>query len=69
VISIALEMILPGLVGLWIDRSLGTVMVFLVLGLAVGMAVAMLHLIRWTKSIQSQGGRRSSVRHDDREQR
>jgi len=46
VITISLEMVLPGLLGFWIDRKLGTVMVFLVLGAALGMTVGMIHLVR-----------------------
>ncbi len=48
VTTIALEMVLPGLAGLWIDRKLGTVLVFLVLGVALGMTVGMIHLVRMT---------------------
>lgn len=50
-ISIAVEMVVPGLVGLWIDRKLGTVLVFLVLGVALGMTLALFHLVRLTKSV------------------
>ena len=46
VTTIALEMVIPGMIGLWIDRQLGTVMVFLVLGVVLGMTVGMLHLVR-----------------------
>ncbi len=45
VTAIALEMVAPGLVGLWIDRKLGTVMLFLVLGMILGMAGGIYHLI------------------------
>ena len=44
--SIALEMVLPGVIGLWIDRQLGTVMVFLLLGMILGVTLGMIHLIR-----------------------
>ena len=49
--TIALEMVVPGLIGLWIDRQLGTVMVFLVLGVAVGMTAGMMHLVRLAASV------------------
>lgn len=52
VTTIALEMALPGLFGLWIDRQLGTVLVFLVLGVMLGMTVGMLHLVRMAKTLQ-----------------
>ena len=53
--TIALEMVVPGLIGLWIDRQLGTVMVFLVLGVALGMTTGMLHLVRLASAV-GQGG-------------
>ena len=49
--TISLEMVIPGLIGLWIDRKLGTVMVFLVLGVVLGMTVGMLHLVRLAASV------------------
>jgi len=51
VTTIALEMALPGLLGLWIDRQLGTVMLFLVLGVTLGMTVGMLHLVRMATTL------------------
>ena len=48
--AISLEMVLPGLIGFWIDRQLGTVMVFLVLGVILGMTTGMIHLVRLTSS-------------------
>jgi len=48
-------MVVPGLIGLWIDRQLGTVMVFLVLGMALGMTTAILHLVRLGSSIEQNG--------------
>jgi F0F1-type ATP synthase assembly protein I len=51
VTSIALEMVIPGILGFWLDQNLGTVMVFLVLGVALGMTVGMIHLLRLAKSI------------------
>lgn len=48
VTAISLEMVLPGLIGFWIDRQLGTVMVFLVLGVILGMTTGMIHLVRLT---------------------
>jgi hypothetical protein len=47
VISVAMEMVLPGLAGwYWIDRRLGTKFVFLVLGLVLGVVGGMVHLVR-----------------------
>jgi hypothetical protein len=48
--SIGLEMALPALGGYGLDRWLGTLPVFLVVGLLVGFAVGMTHLMRLAKS-------------------
>jgi F0F1-type ATP synthase assembly protein I len=44
--SIALEMTLPAFLGFWLDRQLGTVFVFLVVGAVAGFITAMLSLVR-----------------------
>lgn len=44
--TISLEMVLPALGGFWLDRRLGTGVVFLIVGALVGFAVAMWQLIR-----------------------
>ena len=43
--TISLEMVLPGLAGYWLDLKLGTQVVFMLVGFAVGMYVAMKHLL------------------------
>ena len=53
--SISLEMVVPGLIGLWIDRQLGTVLLFLVLGVIVGFTTGMLHLIRLAAAASRRG--------------
>jgi hypothetical protein len=45
IIVVSLEMVLPGLAGYWIDTRLGTVCLFLVLGLTVGSIFGVKHLI------------------------
>ena len=68
VISVAMEMVLPGLAGwYWIDRRLGTKFVFLVLGLVLGVVGGMIHLIRLVSpknpvSGKKPGGRGASPR-------
>lgn len=47
--TVTLEMILPGLVGLWLDNRLGTGFLAL-LGLALGVPFGIRHLIAMTKS-------------------
>jgi hypothetical protein len=54
--SVALEMGLPGALGYWIDQKLGTWILFLVLGLAVGMTTGMIHLL---KMVRQPEGRKS----------
>ncbi|MBN2475768.1 MAG: AtpZ/AtpI family protein [Pirellulales bacterium] len=46
--TVSLEMVLPGVLGHWVDRQLGTGMVFLVLGVVLGLTTGMWHLIRMT---------------------
>ena len=47
---VSLEMVLPGLAGYWLDKRLGTVVLFIVVGLALGGVGGMYHLLRMTKS-------------------
>lgn len=47
--GIALQAILPALAGLWIDRKLGTVLLFFFLGLVLGMTSAVIQLLRLVK--------------------
>ena len=49
IIVVSLEMVLPGLAGYWVDSRLGTVCLFLVIGLGVGSFVGMRQLIRMTQ--------------------
>lgn len=50
VMVIAAEMVLPGLVGIWVDQKLGTVVLFAFIGFAFGITLAIMHLVRMTKS-------------------
>ncbi|MGA2798796.1 MAG: AtpZ/AtpI family protein [Thermoguttaceae bacterium] len=47
--SIVLEMVLPGVIGYWIDLKLGTRVVFLILGVILGFVGGIWQLIRLTK--------------------
>ena len=49
-------MVIPGILGYWVDRQLGTLMVFLVLGVILGMTTGLMHLIRFTKTGRLNGG-------------
>jgi hypothetical protein len=46
IISISLEMVLPGCLGIWIDRRLGTGFVFTLIGVGLGLALGMMQLLR-----------------------
>jgi F0F1-type ATP synthase assembly protein I len=50
IMVVSLEMVLPGLLGYWLDRQLGTVLVFMIIGLALGCTGGLWHLIRLTRA-------------------
>lgn len=41
-----MEMALPPLLGIWLDGKCGTLLLFTVLGAALGMTTALLHLLQ-----------------------
>ncbi len=47
---VALTMVLPGLAGHWLDEQLGTVVLFLLVGLGLGCTAATLQLIQMIRS-------------------
>jgi hypothetical protein len=59
IIVVAMEMVLPGLAGHWLDTKLGTVVLFLLIGLGLGCTAAVFHLIDMTRRDRnrSSGGR------------
>ncbi|MCC7085836.1 MAG: AtpZ/AtpI family protein [Pirellulales bacterium] len=50
IIVVAAEMVVPGLIGLWIDQRLGTLVLFAVVGFALGITLAIVHLLRMTSA-------------------
>ena len=50
IMVVSLEMVLPGLAGYWLDRWLGSLVVFTLLGFALGSWVGIVHLIRMTRT-------------------
>ena len=55
IIGVSIEMVLPGLLGYWLlDLHLGTRCLFLLLGLAAGMILAVWHLIRMTSGLPGE---------------
>jgi ATP synthase protein I len=47
--SISLELVVPTLIGYWLDRRLGTLPLFLIVGVALGFVTATLSLMRLMK--------------------
>jgi hypothetical protein len=47
---VALEMVLPGLAGHWLDMQLGTVVLFMLIGFGLGCTAAVIHLVRMTRA-------------------
>ena len=56
--GVSFEMVLPGVVGYWIDQKAGTRVLFTVLGFGFGLTAGMWHLIRMTRS--DEGAREST---------
>jgi F0F1-type ATP synthase assembly protein I len=56
VITVSLEMVMPILVGYWIDQKLGTKAVFAILGAAIGLATGIWSLIRMTQPPRGNAG-------------
>lgn len=50
--TISLEMVIPGLIGYGLDLQLGTRVVFMLLGFALGMYVAVRHLLHFLKTAE-----------------
>jgi hypothetical protein len=50
IMVVALEMVLPGLAGNWVDRQLGTKILFTLVGFAGGCTAAVMHLMRMTRA-------------------
>jgi hypothetical protein len=46
IMVVSLEMVLPGIAGYWLDQALGTKVLFLLGGFALGGVTASVHLIR-----------------------
>lgn len=63
--TVALEMVIPAVAGRWLDQKLGTRVVFVIVGAALGMTMAIIHLLRMT-SAQPKSGPQESTRSDER---
>jgi F0F1-type ATP synthase assembly protein I len=67
IMTISLEMVLPGLAGYWLDQRLHTVALFMLIGFALGCTAAVLHLIKLTRSADSKQEPEQTVGRDKRE--
>jgi hypothetical protein len=54
IMTVSLEMVLPGLAGNWVDGRLGTKILFTLLGFAGGTTAAVMHLIRMTRADENR---------------
>ena len=54
------EMVVPGLLGYWLDQWLGTKVLFLLLGFAGGTTLAMWRLVKLTSSKKTSGAKTDS---------
>lgn len=50
IMIVSLEMVLPGMLGHWLDNWLGTRVLFLLVGLALGCTAATVHLVQLTRT-------------------
>ena len=64
--TVALEMVLPGILGLWLDRRLGTWLLFTVLGFIFGLTLAIWHLLKMTKPVRPKNSGESHAEDDAR---
>jgi hypothetical protein len=55
---VALTMVLPGLAGHWVDKQLGTVVLFLLVGLGLGCTAATFQLIQIVRTENERKSKR-----------
>ncbi len=63
IMTISAEMVVPGLAGYWVDSLLGTRVVFLLLGFALGGTLATLALMRIARQRAEPSGKQDHVGH------
>jgi F0F1-type ATP synthase assembly protein I len=54
IMTISLEMVLPGLAGYWLDQKLQTVALFMLIGFALGCTAAAFQLIQLTRTVAAK---------------
>ncbi|HVT28619.1 MAG TPA: AtpZ/AtpI family protein [Lacipirellulaceae bacterium] len=50
IIVVALEMVLPGMAGYWLDEQLGTLILFMLIGFGIGCTAAVMYLVQITRA-------------------
>ena len=63
IMTISLEMVVPGLAGYWLDQKLGTQVLFLFIGFALGGTMAALALMRIANKRSGPGGKQDNGKH------
>ncbi len=63
IMTISLEMVLPGLAGYWLDTKFGTRVVFLLVGFALGGYLAFLQLRAIARTTKNRPVKKSSSTH------
>jgi len=58
--TVSLEMVLPGLAGYWLDGKLGTKVLFMLIGFALGGFAAIKHLIAMTRKTDRRIAKKAS---------
>jgi F0F1-type ATP synthase assembly protein I len=54
IMTISLEMVVPGLVGYWFDKKLGTKFAFMLVGFVFGFVVSIKHLLYLTRKAKQK---------------
>jgi hypothetical protein len=60
--TISLEMVAPGVAGVWVDSWLGTKVLFTLLGFGFGLTVAILHLTRLRSPNRRRGNKNGDAK-------
>ena len=53
IISVSIEMVLPGVLGHWLDQRFGTRVLFTILGFGFGLVLGMYHLIQISRTMNN----------------
>jgi F0F1-type ATP synthase assembly protein I len=66
--TICLEMVIPAVIGYWLDQWLGTGTVFVLIGAGVGLVAGMMHLIRIANAETGPSARGESAENNELDQ-